>query len=72
MLILTRRVGESLHIGTDVEVTVLGVKGAQIRLGIEAPRSLSIHRHEVFVRLETETRAAHRPPPRALAGPQGS
>ena len=47
MLILTRRVGESLRIGDDVSVTVLGIKGSQVRLGVNAPKSVSVHREEV-------------------------
>ena len=48
MLILTRRVGESLRIGDDVSVTVLGIKGSQVRLGVNAPKSVSVHREEVY------------------------
>ena len=51
MLILTRRVGESLMIGDDVRVTVLELHGAQVRLGIEAPTSVSVHRREVYERI---------------------
>jgi carbon storage regulator len=54
VLILTRRVGETLMIGSDVTVTVLGVKGAQIRIGINAPRSVAVHREEVFERIQRE------------------
>lgn len=50
MLILTRRVGETLMIGDSINVTVLGVKGNQIRLGITAPRDVTVHREEVFQR----------------------
>jgi carbon storage regulator len=55
MLILTRRVGESLRIGDDVAVTVLNVQGNQVRLGIEAPKSVSVHREEVFNRIAQES-----------------
>lgn len=51
MLILTRRVGELLMIGDDISVTVLGVKGNQVRLGVEAPKSVAVHREEVYDRL---------------------
>ena len=54
MLILTRRVGETLVIGDDVVVTVLAVKGNQVRLGIKAPRSVSVHREEIFERIKRE------------------
>jgi carbon storage regulator len=51
MLILTRRVGESLRIGSDVSVTVLGTRGRQVRIGITAPKILTIHREELYQRL---------------------
>ena len=54
MLILTRRVGEKLVIGDDVIVTVLGVKGHQIRVGIEAPREVQVHREEIYQRILKE------------------
>jgi carbon storage regulator len=57
MLILTRRVGEMLRIGDDVCVTVLGVKGHQVRVGIEAPKSIAVHREEVFNRIVEEASA---------------
>jgi carbon storage regulator len=56
MLILTRRVGETLKVGQDIDVTVLGVKGNQIRIGIEAPKSVAVHREEIFKRIQDETR----------------
>ena len=54
MLILTRRVGESLRIGDDVSVTVLGIKGSQVRIGVNAPKSVSVHREEVYDRIDDE------------------
>ena len=54
MLILTRRVGESVVIGDRIKVTVVDVKGNQIRLGIEAPKEIPVHREEVYVRLQEE------------------
>lgn len=58
MLILTRRLGESLVIGDDVTVTVLGVKGNQVRLGVNAPRDLPVHRQEIYERIQQEKRSA--------------
>jgi carbon storage regulator CsrA len=55
MLILTRRVGETLMIGDDVTVTVLGVNGNQIRLGINAPKSVAVHREEIYARIVQES-----------------
>jgi carbon storage regulator len=54
MLILTRRVGETLMIGDDVSVTVLGVKGNQVRIGVNAPRDVSVHREEIYERIKRE------------------
>jgi carbon storage regulator len=54
MLILTRRVGETVVIGEDVTVTVLGVKGNQVRLGVNAPREVTVHREEIYDRIKRE------------------
>ncbi len=55
MLILTRRVGETVVIGNDVDITVLGVKGNQVRLGVKAPREVSVHREEIYKRIKGES-----------------
>jgi len=54
MLILTRRVGETLMVGDEVTVTVLGVKGNQVRIGVNAPREVSVHREEIYERIKAE------------------
>jgi carbon storage regulator len=54
MLILTRRVGESVVIGDDVSVTILGVKGNQVRIGVTAPMDVSVHRQEIYERIKKE------------------
>lgn len=58
MLILTRRIGETLIIGDDVNITVLGVKGNQVRLGINAPKDVSVHREEIYLRIQQEKEAS--------------
>lgn len=54
MLILTRRVGESLMIGDEVNVTVLGIRGNQVRIGVDAPKDVAVHREEIYERIQQE------------------
>lgn len=54
MLILTRRIGESIRIDDNVTITVLGVKGAQVRIGVDAPREVQVHREEIYQRVHDE------------------
>ena len=61
MLILTRRVGETLMIGDAVSVTVLGVKGNQVRIGINAPKDVAVHREEIYQRIKREHEAGNEP-----------
>ena len=61
MLILTRRVGETLKIGDNVNVTVLGVKGNQVRIGVDAPRDVAVHREEIYDRIQQENQGGAQP-----------
>lgn len=54
MLILTRRIGETIMVGDDVSITVLGVKGNQVRVGVNAPKSIAVHREEIYRRIKDE------------------
>lgn len=56
MLILTRRICQTLYIGDDVKITVLGVKGNQVRIGTDAPQDVSVHREEIFERIQKDSR----------------
>jgi carbon storage regulator len=60
MLILTRRIGEVVMIGRDISVTILGIKGTQVRIGIAAPKEVPVHREEIFQKIQREE-AAHGP-----------
>lgn len=71
MLILTRRVGETVMIGDDVAVTVLGVKGDQVRVGVNAPKEVSVHREEIYERIKREEQAGV-PPRRSASSDTGS
>ena len=57
MLILTRRVGESVVIGDEIAVTILGVKGNQVRVGVTAPKDVTVHRQEIYERIKSEQEA---------------
>jgi carbon storage regulator len=71
MLILTRRVGETVMIGDDVTITVLGVKGNQVRVGINAPKNVAVHREEIYERIKREQHnsdeVAEKPKPQEYA-----
>lgn len=67
MLVLTRRANQSIMIGDDIVITVLDVRGDQIRIGITAPRSVAVHREEVYAELQAENEAAASPSRDALA-----
>ena len=57
MLILTRRAGETVMVGSDITITVLGVKGNQVRIGINAPKDVAVHREEIYERIQSEKSA---------------
>ncbi|MHB1515618.1 MAG: carbon storage regulator CsrA [Acidiferrobacteraceae bacterium] len=61
MLILTRRIGETLNIGDEVQVTVLGIKGNQVRIGVSAPKEVPVHREEIYERIKKEKEAGNVP-----------
>ncbi len=69
MLILTRRVGESLMIGDNVNVTVLGIKGNQVRLGVNAPKEVAVHREEIYQRIQREQSGMKSPDAPPETGP---
>ena len=70
MLILTRRVGESLMIGDEINVTVLGIRGNQVRIGVNAPKEVAVHREEIYERIKQEQTGADAAPS-SESGPQG-
>ena len=72
MLILTRRVGETVMIGNDVTVTVLGVKGNQVRIGVNAPRDVAVHREEIFERIKREEQDHGSQSPRSATAARGN
>jgi carbon storage regulator len=63
MLILTRRVGETVMVGDEITVTVLGVKGNQVRLGVNAPKEVAVHREEIYERIKREQNGGDGDPP---------
>ena len=71
MLILTRRVGESLMIGDEINVTVLGIRGNQVRIGVNAPKEVAVHREEIYERIKQEKTGATPQAPSPESEPQG-
>lgn len=63
MLILTRRINESIRIGDDISITVLGINGNQVRLGFDAPKEVGVHREEIYQRIRQESDPNYVPPP---------
>lgn len=61
MLILTRRIGESVYIGDDIRMTILGVRGNQVRIGINAPKDVPVHREEIYHRIKNESEGSEFP-----------
>ena len=61
MLILTRRAGETVMVGSDISITVLGVKGNQVRIGINAPKDVAVHREEIYERIQGEKGSTDKP-----------
>lgn len=62
MLILTRKLGESITIGDDIKITVLGIQGQQVRLGIVAPQKVAVHREEIYLKIQQENKKASQAP----------
>ena len=69
MLVLTRKLGEMIRIGDQIKVTVLEVRSGQVKLGIDAPTEVKVHREEVYARIQAENRRAGRATPENLRGP---
>ena len=65
MLILTRKIGEAVKIGDDIEVSIIGVKGNQVRLGINAPNDVAVHREEIYERIKQDSQSAEPANPKA-------
>jgi carbon storage regulator len=62
MLVVTRRIGERIMIGSDISVTILGVHGTQVRVGVDAPKNVAVHREEVYQRIQREDEADRKKP----------
>ena len=71
MLILTRKVGESVAIGDDIQVSVVEIKGTQVKLGIRAPRDVTVHREEIYLKIQEENRRAAQVSTEALGTVEG-